>query len=64
MYVLPQAGLISHDALVKHLGSYGYRPSIKTPGLWSHDSQPINSTLAVGDFGVKYLVEEHALNLK
>ena len=36
MYVLPQAGRIAHDALVKHLDSYGYHPSNKTLVLWTH----------------------------
>ena len=61
---LPQEGRIAHDSLVKHLESYGYHPSIKNPGLWKHNSRPINFTLVVDYFGVKYLGKEHALNLK
>ena len=33
-------------------------------GLWKHNSQPINFTLVVNGFGVKYLGKEHALHLK
>ena len=36
MYGLPQAGRISHNALVKYLELYGYNPSSKNPGLWTH----------------------------
>ncbi len=34
------------------------------PGLWKHDTQPIQFTLVVNDFGVKYVGEEHAHHLK
>ena len=54
MYGLQKAGQISHDALVKHLAHYGYQTSIKIPGLWINNSCPINSTLVVNDFSVKY----------
>ena len=54
VYVLPQSGKIAYDALVKHLEPYGYRPSIKTPGLWTHYSWTISFTLVVHGFGVKY----------
>ena len=36
MYGLLQEGRISHDALVKYLEPYGYHPSSKIPGLWTH----------------------------
>ena len=64
MYGLSQAGLISHDDRVKHLVHYGYRFSIKTPGLSTHKICPINFTLLVDDFGVKHSGEDHALHLK
>ena len=64
MHVLPQAGQIENDALVKHLESYGYNPSIKTTGIQTHNIQPINFTLLVNEFGVKYLVKEYDLQLK
>ena len=58
MYGLP------HDALVKHLEPYVCHPLIKTPLLCTHNSWPINFTLVVDNFGVKYLVKYHALHLK
>ena len=54
MYGLPQAGRIAHDALLKNLEPYGYHPSRKPLVLWKHNSRPINLTLVVNDFGVKY----------
>ena len=64
LHVLPTPGLISHDSLVKHLDPYSHHPSRKPLGLWTHNSQPINFTLVVDYFGVKYLGKEHALHLK
>ncbi len=34
------------------------------PGLWKHDTWPIQFTLVVNDFGVKYVGEKHAHHLK
>jgi hypothetical protein len=34
-----------------------------TPGLWKHEWHPITFSLVVGDFGVKYIGEEHAQHL-
>ena len=64
MYGIQQVGRIAHYALVKHLEPYGYHPLRKTPGPWSHGITPINFTLIVDDFGVKYLVKNPALHLK
>ena len=38
MYGIPQEGMIAHEALVKHLDTNGYHPSIRTPGLLKHNS--------------------------
>ena len=45
MYGLPQAGIIAQQLLKKRLGRYGYCQSKTTPGLWKHDTRPINFTL-------------------
>ena len=64
MYGLPQAGQISHDALVQYLEPYVYHPSNKTPGICTHNSQS-NNLISIDDgFGVKYSGKEHALHLK
>ena len=40
-------------------------PSLKkTPGIWTHDNLPINSTLVVDDLVVKYSGKENAPHLK
>ena len=55
MYGLPQVGLLVHAT--------GYKQSTFTPGLWMHESRPIQFTLVVVNFGVKYMEVENALHL-
>jgi hypothetical protein len=64
MYGLPQAGLLANELLEKRLNKAGYFQSKYVPGLWSHKWRPIQFTLVVDDFGVKYVGEEHAQHLK
>ena len=64
MYGLPQAGLLANELLEKRLNKRGYRQSKLVPGLWTHDWRPVQFTLVVDDFGVKYVGEEHAIHLK
>ena len=64
MYGLPQAGLIANELLEKRLNEHGYHQSKYIPGLWKHKWRPIQFTLVVDDFGVKYQGEEHAKHLK
>ena len=64
MYGLPQAGLLANELLEKRLNKRGYHQSKLVPGLWKHKWQPIQFTLVVDDFGVKYVGKEHALHLK
>jgi hypothetical protein len=64
MYSLPQAGLLANELLKKFLNKHGYRQSKLVPGLWKHDTRPIQFTLVVDDFGVKYIGKEHAQHLK
>ena len=63
MYGLPQVGLIANELLETRLNKQGYRQSKLVPGLWKHDTMPIQFTLVVDDFGVKYVGTEHAQNL-
>ncbi len=44
----------------KHLNKHGYQQSKLGPGLWKHGTRPIQFTLVVNDFGVKYISKEHA----
>jgi hypothetical protein len=64
MYGLPQAGLLANELLEKSLNKRGYHHSKLVPGLWKHEWRPIQFTLVVDDFGVKYVGKEHALHLK
>ena len=45
------------------LSSEGYLQSEIVPGLWTHEWRPIQFTLVVDDFGVKYVGKEHAEHL-
>jgi hypothetical protein len=64
MYGLPQAGLLTNKLLEKRLSKHRYRQSKLIPGLWKHDTRPIQLTLVVDDFDVKYVGKEHAQHLK
>ena len=64
MYGLPQAGLLANELLEKRLNKAGYRQSKLVPGLWKHDWRPVQFTLVVDDFGVKYVGKAHAEHLK
>ena len=64
MYGLPQSGLLANDLLKKKLKKRVYQQIKLVPRLWKHDWRPIQFTLVVDDFGVKYVGEEHALHLK
>jgi hypothetical protein len=63
MYGLPQAGIIAQELLADRLRNHGYTQSETTPGLWSHKSRPIQFSLVVDDFGVKYVGKENAEHL-
>jgi hypothetical protein len=64
MYCLPQSGLLANKLLEKRLNKHGYRQSELVPGLCKHNTQPIQFTLVVDNFGVKYVGEKHANHLK
>jgi hypothetical protein len=55
---LPQAGILANKLLKKPLAPYGYFECKQTPGLWKHAIRPISFTLAVNNFGVKYMRQE------
>ena len=64
MYGLPQSGLLANELLEKRLNKRGYHQSKLVPGLWKHTWRPVQFTLVVDDFGVKYVGKEHAMHLK
>jgi hypothetical protein len=66
MYGLPQAGIIVQELLKKSLRIAGYSQSKLTPGYWTHTWRPISFTLAIDNFGVKYINKDkvkHLLNV-
>ena len=64
MYGLPQVVLLANQLLEKRLNEHGYHQSKLVPGLWKHKWRPIQCTIVVYDFGVKYDGEEHTFHLK
>ena len=54
MYSLPQAGILVNKLLCKRLAPHGYHVVDHTPGLWRHEILPVQFTLVVDDFDVKY----------
>ena len=60
---LPHAGIIAQEFLEERLEEHGYHQSKTTSGLWTHETQPINLTLIVDVFWVKYVGAEHANHL-
>ena len=63
MYGLPQAGILAYKQLVNILAPFGYAPTCHTPSLWQHKTRPISFSLCTDDFGIKYVVREHAEHL-
>ena len=63
MYELPQSGILAQTLLETRLNAYGYHQSKITPGLWTHEWQPICFTLVTDNFGVKYVGKEHTDHL-
>ena len=58
LYVLPQAGIISHTKLKERISPFGYKPCKYTPGLWEHESRVTKFCLVVDNFGIKYTSDD------
>ena len=54
MYGLPQEGKIANDKLKLHLAKFVYKPSPINPGLWRQKTCPLQFSLVVHDFEIKY----------
>ena len=63
IYGLPQAGILANKQLRERLAPFGYYEVAHTPGLWRHVTKPVQFSLVVDDFGVKYFGEEHVNHL-
>jgi len=55
---------LANELLEKRLNKHGHRQSKLAPGLWKHDTRPMQFTLVVDNSGVKCVGEEHAQHLK
>ena len=55
IYGLPQAGALTNKLLKESLDPAGYFEVPHTPGLWIHITRPVQFTLIVYDFGVKFI---------
>ena len=64
MYGLPQAGLLVNELLEMRLNKRDYRQSKLVPNFWTHEWRPVQFTLVVEYFGVRYVGEEHEIHLK
>ena len=64
VYGLPQAGKLANDLITKQLNAEGYYQAETTPGLWRHKWRPVTFSLIVDDFGIEYVGERHALQLR
>ena len=63
MYGLPQAGKIANDKLKLHLAKFWYEPAPITPGLWRHQTRPLQFPLVMDDFGIKYERQEEITHI-
>ena len=63
IYGLPQSGALANQLLRQRLAPAGYYEVPHTPGLWKHVTRPIQFSLLVDDFGVKFVGEQHAQHL-
>ena len=54
---------MANEQLKRFLAPHGYYEVTQTPGLWKHKTRPIQFTLVVDDFRVKYVGKEHVHHL-
>ena len=54
IYGLNQSGALANKDQKANLAKHGYFPMNHTPGLFKHESRPINFSAVVDDFGVLY----------
>ena len=63
IYGLPQARVLANKLLKERLDPTGYFEVPHTPGLWRHITRPVQFTLVVDNFGVKFTGKEHTDHL-
>ena len=63
IYGLPQAGILTNKHLKEKLELLNYYEVAPTPSLWRHITWPVQFSLVVDDFRVKYIGKENAKHL-
>ena len=63
IYGIQQAGALANKQLKKLIAPDGYYEVAHTPGLWRHATRPIQFSLVVDNFGVKYVGKQHVEHL-
>ena len=63
IYGLPHAGALANKQLKKFLAPDGYYEFVHTPEIWRQSTIPIQFSLVVDDFGVKYIGKQHVEHL-
>ena len=63
MYGLTQAVKIANCKLKLHLAKFGYEPAPITPGIWRHQTRPLQFAMVVDDFGIKYECQDDITHL-
>eukprot|EP00804_Cyclotella_cryptica_P000955 CCRYP_018386-RA/>CCRYP_018386-RA protein AED:0.38 eAED:0.45 QI:0/-1/0/1/-1/0/1/0/226 len=62
-YRLPQTGILANKLLKKRLAEEGYFELPHAPGLFRHTNRPIQFSVVVDDFGIKYQGKQHLKHL-
>ena len=63
IYSLPQSGKLANEYIRDKLRTHGYYEVSHTPCLWKHISCPIDLSLVVDDFSVKYVGKDNSRHL-
>ena len=63
IYGLPRSGALANKQLKKFLSPDGYYKVAHTPGIWRHSTRPIQFSLVVDNFVVKYIGKQHVEHL-
>eukprot|EP00804_Cyclotella_cryptica_P014207 CCRYP_005619-RA/>CCRYP_005619-RA protein AED:0.39 eAED:0.38 QI:0/0/0/1/0/0/2/0/308 len=62
-YGLPQVGVLANKLLKQRLATDGYFELPHTPGLFKHISRPVQFSVVVDNFGIKYIGQQHLKHL-
>ena len=63
LYVMVQAGIITHTSFKENLRPFGYEPALITPVFWHHNKNGITFFLVVRNFGIRYHGSEDAYHI-